>query len=78
MVVGDSPVALKFRLLSIAITVPSPNASPAEYTVPSTGLEVRLLLLLITVRYWFADGLAAVKLPAMELLVMVPKIREVG
>ena len=61
-----------------ATTNPSPRASPGLYALPSTGLDVNAALLLATVRYSFAAGLAAVKLPAIEVVVIVPNAIAVG
>ena len=61
------------------ITVAPLMLLPKAYDVPSTGPGLgAVALVLLTTRYLFGVGEAAVKEPAIELEVIVPNVNDVG
>ena len=76
MVLEDNPVALKEVEAPLLTTVPPPNAAPAVYVVPSTGLLLRDEATLLTTTY--PSAAAALNDPLIELLVTPEKPNPVG
>ena len=71
-----SPEAVKLAEAPLLTTIPPPNASAELYTVPSIGVELNELEVLLTTRYSLADD--AVNEPAILFEVTVPKTNTDG
>ena len=76
MVLLLSPGAVKFVVAPRLTTVPPPNASLLLYTVPTEGVELKEVIVLLTTMYSLAPD--PVKVPDILLDVIVLNASVVG